>query len=221
MIQLTHLGRRTGWNKADWLPVAGAVRVREAGAPRVSQGDGGLGHRAHRRRLCRRRRAHAGGRHGRHRVRGLRPSDGRFWSPLTNHRDDEYGGSLDNRLRFTDEVLDAVRAAVGPDFIVGIRMVADEDLDKGLSRTEGVEIARRLAATRQGRLPQHHPRPYRDRCGADRGDPDHRHALGAASRFRRRGAGRDQVPGLPRRAHLRTSPPPAMPSPRASSTWSA
>ena len=43
-------------------------------------------------------------------------------------------------------MLDAVRKTVGPDFIVGIRMVADEDLDKGLSRTEGVEIARRLAA---------------------------------------------------------------------------
>ena len=37
-----------------------------------------------------------------------------FWSPATNQRDDEYGGSLDNRLRFTFEVLDAIRAAVGP-----------------------------------------------------------------------------------------------------------
>eukprot|EP01035_Chromulina_nebulosa_P040140 gene40140-54269_t len=34
-----------------------------------------------------------------------------FWSPATNHRDDEFGGSLDNRLRFTNMVLDAVRAA--------------------------------------------------------------------------------------------------------------
>ena len=70
-----------------------------------------------------------------------------FWSPATNHRDDEYGGSLDNRLRFTWRVIDAVRAAVGPDFIVGIRMVADEDFEKGLSKEEGVEIARRLAAS--------------------------------------------------------------------------
>jgi N-methyl-L-proline demethylase len=65
-----------------------------------------------------------------------------FWSPATNHRGDDWGGSLDNRLRFTWAVIDAVRAAVGPDFIVGIRMVADEDWDKGLSREEGVEIAR-------------------------------------------------------------------------------
>ena len=60
-----------------------------------------------------------------------------FWSPLTNHRDDDFNGSLDNRLRFTFRVIDAVRAAVGPDFIVGIRMVADEDVEKGLSRSRG------------------------------------------------------------------------------------
>src|SRR5690606_26167163 len=41
----------------------------------------------------------------------------------------------------------AVRAAVGPDFIVGIRLVADEDWEKGLSREEGVEIANRFAAS--------------------------------------------------------------------------
>ena len=70
-----------------------------------------------------------------------------FWSPATNHRDDEYGGSLDNRLRFTWRVIDAVRKAVGADFVVGIRMVADEDFSAGLSKTEGVEIARRLAAS--------------------------------------------------------------------------
>ncbi len=71
-----------------------------------------------------------------------------FWSPYQNRRDDEYGGSLDNRLRFTWRVIDAVRDAVGPDFIVGIRMVADEDFDKGLDRATGVEIARRMAASR-------------------------------------------------------------------------
>ena len=47
-------------------------------------------------------------------------------------------------------MIDAVRAAVGPDFIVGIRMTADEDWEKGLGREEGVEIARRIA--RSGKL---------------------------------------------------------------------
>jgi NADPH-dependent 2,4-dienoyl-CoA reductase/sulfur reductase-like enzyme len=70
-----------------------------------------------------------------------------FWSPATNRRQDDYGGSLDNRLRFSLQVLDAVRKAVGPDFIVGCRLVADEDWEKGLSKEEGLEICRRLIAT--------------------------------------------------------------------------
>lgn len=70
-----------------------------------------------------------------------------FWSPATNHREHEYGGSLDNRLRFTWAVIDAVRKSVGPDFIVGIHMVADEDWEQGLSKEEGVEMARQIAAT--------------------------------------------------------------------------
>ncbi len=70
-----------------------------------------------------------------------------FWSPATNRRDDDFGGSLENRMRFSMMVTEAIRKAVGPDFIVGMRLVADEDWEKGLSREEGVEIARRLAAS--------------------------------------------------------------------------
>jgi NADPH-dependent 2,4-dienoyl-CoA reductase/sulfur reductase-like enzyme len=70
-----------------------------------------------------------------------------FWSPATNTRNDDFGGPLDNRLRFSLNVLAAVRKAVGPEFIVGCRLVADEDWDKGLSRQEGLEICRRLIAT--------------------------------------------------------------------------
>jgi N-methyl-L-proline demethylase len=70
-----------------------------------------------------------------------------FWSPATNLRTDEFGGTLDNRLRFTMRVLEAIREAVGREFIVGVRMVADEDWEKGLSREEGIEIARRLVAS--------------------------------------------------------------------------
>ena len=147
MIQLTHLGRRTGWNKADWLPVLSASPVREpahrafpkeaedwdierivadyaSAAQRVKEaGLDGLEFEAYG-----------------HLIDG-------FWSPATNRRQDEFGGSLENRLRFSHLVLDAVRKAVGDDFVVGIRMVADEDFDKGLSRQEGVEIARLLATS--------------------------------------------------------------------------
>jgi NADPH-dependent 2,4-dienoyl-CoA reductase/sulfur reductase-like enzyme len=69
-----------------------------------------------------------------------------FWSPATNRRDDEYGGCLANRMRFVEAVLAAIRARVGAEFIVGVRMVCDEDWTRGLSKAEGIEIARRLAA---------------------------------------------------------------------------
>ncbi|MEX2482686.1 MAG: FAD-dependent oxidoreductase, partial [Gammaproteobacteria bacterium] len=72
-----------------------------------------------------------------------------FWSPATNLRGDAWNGALDNRLAFTFQVLGAVREAVGPEFIVGCRLVADEDWDKGLSREEGLEICRRLVASGQ------------------------------------------------------------------------
>ncbi|MGZ9082745.1 MAG: oxidoreductase, partial [Rhodoplanes sp.] len=49
-----------------------------------------------------------------------------FLSPLTNQRGDDYGGSLDNRLRFAREVIRVVREAVGQDVIVGLRLVGDE-----------------------------------------------------------------------------------------------
>ena len=55
-----------------------------------------------------------------------------FWSPLTNQRTDEYGGSIDNRLRFGLRVLNAIRERVGRDFIVGIRMAVDETVPGGI-----------------------------------------------------------------------------------------
>jgi len=68
-----------------------------------------------------------------------------FLSPRTNRRDDEYGGSLENRLRFPLEVIAAVRQAVGPDYPVGYRFLADEWLPDGLQLAEAVQAAPRLA----------------------------------------------------------------------------
>lgn len=64
-----------------------------------------------------------------------------FLSPLTNQRSDRYGGSLENCCRFALEVLTAVRARVGPDFPVGIRLSGNEWLDGGLDSPACVEIA--------------------------------------------------------------------------------
>ncbi|MDR2487291.1 MAG: FAD-dependent oxidoreductase [Clostridiales Family XIII bacterium] len=67
-----------------------------------------------------------------------------FLSPFTNHRDDNYGGSLENRMRFFDEVLSAIRSKVGNDFIIETRISADELLPGGLHPEEMVEVMKRV-----------------------------------------------------------------------------
>ncbi|OZG73955.1 N-methylproline demethylase [Hahella sp. CCB-MM4] len=144
MIQLTHLGRRTRWDKGDWLPAVSPSHKREAA------------HRAFPKQLedwdiARIVKDYADAAE-RMKAAGL---DGielqayghlmdQFWSPLTNRLQDDFGGSLDNRLRFTFDTLRAIRQRVGPEFIVGIRYVADEMLAGGFGPKEGLEITHRL-----------------------------------------------------------------------------
>ena len=70
-----------------------------------------------------------------------------FWSPLFNQRLDDYGGSLENRMRFGMEVLQETRRRVGRDFVVGARISGDEFTRGGLTAADMAEIARRLAAS--------------------------------------------------------------------------
>ena len=65
-----------------------------------------------------------------------------FLSPYFNHRTDEYGGSLENRVRFAQEVLDSVREAVGPGFPIEFRMSGSELFEGGYDLSEGIEIAK-------------------------------------------------------------------------------
>jgi 2,4-dienoyl-CoA reductase-like NADH-dependent reductase (Old Yellow Enzyme family) len=67
-----------------------------------------------------------------------------FLSPLSNQRQDAYGGSTENRMRFPLEVARAIRAAVGPGYCLGVRFSAEEYLPDGLRIDEACEIARRL-----------------------------------------------------------------------------
>jgi 2,4-dienoyl-CoA reductase-like NADH-dependent reductase (Old Yellow Enzyme family) len=70
-----------------------------------------------------------------------------FLSPRTNQRTDEYGGSLDNRMRFGVEVLTAVREAAGPGIAVGLRLVGDEESGRaGLGPGDAAAIAARFEA---------------------------------------------------------------------------
>ncbi len=65
-----------------------------------------------------------------------------FLSPAANFRGDKYGGSEENRLRLAQQVLEACRAAVGPDFVLGIRFSADELVPGGYSLKDGVRYAK-------------------------------------------------------------------------------
>ncbi len=147
MIQLTHLGRRTGWNKGDWLPAVSPSHNREAA------------HRAFPKRLedwdinriiedyaDAAERMQAAGLDGIE-LQAYGHLMDQFWSPLTNTLEEPYGGSLDNRLRFSMQVLQTIRQRVGDDFIVGIRYTADEKAEGGISAEEGIEISKRLQKT--------------------------------------------------------------------------
>src|SRR5262249_42528641 len=59
-----------------------------------------------------------------------------FWSPQTNRRDDEYGGSFENRMRFAVEALAAIRAAAGDAIVVGIRISGDELVPGGMTAAD-------------------------------------------------------------------------------------
>lgn len=147
MIQLTHLGRRTGWNNTEWLPVISSSGVREPAHrafPKPAE-DWDLERVVSRFADAAERMKDAG-------LDGIELyASGHlldsFWSPSLNDRDDAYGGPLENRLRLTTDVINAVRARVGPDFIVGMRITADEVAAGRLSADEGAEIARQIAAT--------------------------------------------------------------------------
>ncbi len=67
-----------------------------------------------------------------------------FLSPASNKRDDSYGGSFDNRLRFARETLQAVRKRIGPDQTLGLRISADEFMEGGLSLGDMCEVIQTL-----------------------------------------------------------------------------
>ncbi len=146
MIQLTHLGRRTGWSHDDWLPVIAPSPLREPAhraMPKEAEDwdiDRIVGKYADAAE-----RMQAGGMDGIE-IESYGHLFDQFWSPLTNRRADEYGGSFENRLRFGWRVLTGIRERVGADFIVGIRMAVDETIPGGIDAPTGLEILARLEA---------------------------------------------------------------------------
>ncbi|MBI1383588.1 MAG: NAD(P)-binding protein [Rhizobiales bacterium] len=144
MCQITHMGRRTTWDAGDWLPTKGpsalrdpahhsmpyALSTREIARIVKAFADGA-------------RRCREGGLDGVE-ILGSAHILGQFLSPIGNRRSDSYGGNLDNRARFLVEVIEAVRGAVGDDFLVSVRTNFDESNEAGLTPEEGIEVARIL-----------------------------------------------------------------------------
>ena len=145
MIQLTHLGRRTTWNKGDWLPSVSSSKHREPAHrafPKLIE-DWDI------ERIINdfadaAQRMQAGGMDGIElQVYGHLLDQ--FWSPLTNDLTGPYGAdTLENRLRFPLEVLGAIRKRVGKKFIIGFRYTADEMQKGGITEEDGIEITKRL-----------------------------------------------------------------------------
>jgi 2,4-dienoyl-CoA reductase-like NADH-dependent reductase (Old Yellow Enzyme family)/thioredoxin reductase len=150
MIQLTHLGRRTTWNKGDWLPSVSSSKHREPA------------HRAFPKLIedwdIERIITDFADTAERMKVGGM---DGielqvyghlldQFWSPLTNDLVGPYGAdTLENRMRFPMDVLGAIRKRVGSEFIVGFRYTADEAQKGGITAEDGLKISKTLADTGQ------------------------------------------------------------------------
>lgn len=144
MIQLSHLGRRTRWDKGDWLPVVAAGPDREpshrAFPKRAEEWD-----------LARiisdyadaAERMKASGLDGVELLAHGHLLD-QFISPLTNKMDAPYGGSLENRARLLMEVVAACRKRVGDKFILGVRFGGEEAQAGGTTLEEGIALGKML-----------------------------------------------------------------------------
>ena len=80
-----------------------------------------------------------------HAAHGYLPAQ--FMSELTNKRTDEYGGSFENRMRFLDEVVAVMRAALPENMVLGVRLSGEEEIPGGMGIDECVQIAEHLAAS--------------------------------------------------------------------------
>ncbi|HCR98372.1 MAG: dimethylglycine demethylation protein DgcA [Halomonas sp.] len=142
MIQITHMGRRSRWDGFDWSTLVSPSGIREPvhrstcktiEVEEIWRIIGDFAQAA--------RRAKEGGLDGVELSAVHQHLIDQFWSPRVNKRTDEWGGSFENRMRFGMEVIKAVRAEVGNDFVVGLRITGDEFHPDGLDHEEMKRIA--------------------------------------------------------------------------------
>lgn len=142
MIQISHMGRRSRWDGENWPNLMSPSGVREpvhrATCKTIEEEEiwrviGDFAKAAVR--------AKEGGLDGVELSAVHQHIIDQFWSPRVNKRTDQWGGSFENRMRFGMEVVKAVRAAVGPDFVVGMRITGDEFHPDGLTHDDMKQIA--------------------------------------------------------------------------------
>ncbi|MCB2115731.1 MAG: NADH:flavin oxidoreductase [Rhodobacteraceae bacterium] len=147
MIQLTHLGWRTGWSKGDWLPSVAPSGMREPAHrafPKVMEDwdiariIGDYADAAERMKLA--------GLDGIELEAYGHLMDA-FWSPRQNALEAPWNGDLAARMKFSLDVLQAIRDRTGPEFLVGVRYSADDHAPNGITEAEGLEIGHRLRAS--------------------------------------------------------------------------
>ncbi len=146
--QISHPGRRGRWDTGAWMAPVAPSAVREAqhrsfpramenwDFDRILQDFYIAGQRAA-----------AAGLDGVELLFGGGQIALQFLSPAVNKRDDEYGGTLENRMRFPFEIIDAVRRGLGDNLVLGVRMTADEFFEAGIDQIESLEIAKGFAAS--------------------------------------------------------------------------
>ncbi|PHR83056.1 MAG: N-methylproline demethylase [Colwellia sp.] len=148
MIQITHMGRRSRWDGGNWSTLVSPSGIREPvhratcktiEVEEMQRIVGDYAKAAGR--------AKAGGLDGIELSAVHQHLIDQFWSPRVNQRDDEYGGSFENRMRFGMEVLHAIREEVGRDFAVGLRICGDEFHPDGLNHDDMKQVAAYYDAT--------------------------------------------------------------------------
>ncbi|WP_428242634.1 dimethylglycine demethylation protein DgcA [Gynuella sp.] len=142
MIQITHMGRRSRWDGEHWPNLMSPSGIREpvhrATCKTIEEEEiqriiSDFARAAGR--------VKAGGLDGIELSAVHQHLIDQFWSPRVNKRTDDWGGSFENRMRFGLEVIKAVRAEVGPDFVVGMRICGDEFHPDGLTHDDMKQIA--------------------------------------------------------------------------------
>jgi len=144
--QISHSGRRGRWDAGAWLAPVSASHVREAqhrSFPKAMEAwdfarileDFYLAAK----------RAQASGLDGIELLFAGGQLGVQFLSPLVNQRDDDYGGALENRLRFPLQIIHAARQGLGEDLVLGVRMTADEFTQGGLDQATSIKIAQAIA----------------------------------------------------------------------------